>query len=69
MATLFKMAALNMDLILRHWSSLLVYCKYKLPLVLEKMSSHISTLNDVLNLRYRPHYSKYKDLYYTQQNH
>ena len=33
------------------------------------MSSHISTLNDVLNLRYRPHYTKYKDLYYTQQNH
>ena len=29
----------------------------------------ISTSNDVLNLRYRPHYSKYKDLYYTQQNH
>ena len=24
--------------------------------------------NDVLNLRYRPHYSKYKDLYYTQVN-
>ena len=35
----------------------------------DQMSSHISTLNDVLNLRYRPHYYKYKDLYYTQQNH
>ena len=23
----------------------------------------------LLNLRYRPHYSKYNDLYYTQQNH
>ena len=35
------------------------------------MNSHTeySTSNDVLNLRYRPHYSKYKDLYYTPQNH
>ena len=29
----------------------------------------ISTSYYVLNLRYRPHYSKYKDLYYTPQNH
>ena len=29
----------------------------------------ISTSNYVLNLRYRPQYTKYKDLYYTPQNH
>ena len=36
---------------------------------MKKFTYLISTSNDVLNLRYRPHYSKYNDLYYTQQNH
>ena len=29
----------------------------------------ISTSNYALNLRYRPHYSEYKELYHTPQNH
>ena len=35
------------------------------------MSSHteFQLYYYVLNLRYRPHCSKYKDLYYTPQNH
>ena len=38
---------------------------------LQAFTYSISTSNYVLNPRYmyRPHYAKYKDLYYTPQNH